>query len=55
MDSRGTNRELTANGPDIIIKPKRKEISCILIDVTIPADRNYAHKEAERKVIRVYV
>jgi hypothetical protein len=44
-----------ANGPDIIIKNK-KEITCILIDMAIQADRNITQKEAEKKLnTRVYV
>jgi hypothetical protein len=43
-----TNREGTTNGPDIIIKNK-KEKTCILRDVSIPADRNL-HKETEKKL-----
>jgi hypothetical protein len=41
MDSRGTHTytEVTENGPHTIIK-NRKEKTCKLIDVTIPADRN---------------
>jgi len=42
-----TDRELTANRPDIIIKNK-KEKTCTLIDVAIPADRNVVQKEAEK-------
>ena len=34
-----TDREVTANGPDITIKNK-KEKACTLIDVAILADRN---------------
>ena len=46
--------KITANGPDIIIKNK-KEKTCTLIDVTIPADRNVVQKEAEKKLnTRVY-
>jgi hypothetical protein len=41
-------REVMANRPDIIIKNK-KEKTCILIDVAIPADRNVMQKEAENK------
>jgi hypothetical protein len=41
-----TDREVTANMPDIIIKNK-KEKTCRLIDVAIPADRNVVQKEAE--------
>ena len=44
-----TDTELTANRPDIIIKNK-KEKTLILIDVTIPADRNIVQKEAEKKL-----
>jgi hypothetical protein len=50
-----TEREVTANRPDIIIKNK-KEKTCMLIDVAIPADRNVTKKEAEKKLnTRVYV
>ena len=42
-----TDREFTANRPDIIIKSK-KEKTCTLIDVAIPADRNVVQKEAEK-------
>jgi uncharacterized protein YcsI (UPF0317 family) len=34
-----TDRKVTANKPDIVIKNK-KEKTCILIDVAIPGDRN---------------
>jgi len=44
-----TDRELTANRPDIIIRNK-KETTCILIDVAIPADRKAAQKQAEKKL-----
>ena len=37
------------NGPDIIIKDK-KEKTCTLIYVAIPADRNVVRKEAEKKL-----
>jgi len=40
-----TDREVTANRPDIIIKNK-KEKTCTLID----ADRNVVQKEAEKKL-----
>ena len=43
-------REVTANRLDIIIKNK-KEKTCTLIDVAIPADRNIVQKEAEKKLI----
>jgi len=42
-----TDREVTANRPDIIIK---EEKTCTLIDVAIPADRNVVQKEAEKKL-----
>jgi len=42
-----TERDFTANRPDIIIK-NEKEKTCTLIDVAIPADRNVAQKEAEK-------
>ena len=44
-----TDREVTANRPDIIIKNK-KEKTWTLIDVAIPADRNAVQKEAEKKL-----
>ena len=44
-----TDREVTANRQDIIIKNK-KEKTCTLIDVAIPADRNVVQKEAEKKL-----
>jgi len=42
-----TDREVTANRPDIIIKNNKKK-RCTLIDVAIPADRNVVQKEAEK-------
>jgi len=44
-----TDREVTSNRPYIIIKIK-KEKTCTLIDVAIPADRNVVQKEAEKKL-----
>ena len=44
-----TDREVTANRPDIIIK-NRKEKTCTLIDVAIPADRITVQKEAKKKL-----
>jgi hypothetical protein len=49
MESRGTYKDVKANRPDIITKNK-KEKTCILIDVAIPADRNVMQKEAEKKL-----
>jgi len=43
------NNKVTANRPDIIIKIK-KEKTCTLIDVAIPADRNVVQREAENKL-----
>jgi hypothetical protein len=43
-----TDREITANGPDII--KNKTDKTCILIDVAIPADRNVTLKEAEKKL-----
>jgi hypothetical protein len=42
-------REVAANRPDIIIKNK-KEKTCTLIDVAIPADRNVVQKDAEKRL-----
>ena len=44
-----TDRELTANRPDTIIK-NEKDKTCILTDVVIPADRNVVQKDAEKKL-----
>ena len=44
-----TDREVTANRPDIIIR-NNKEETCTLIDVAIPADRNVVQKEAKKKL-----
>jgi hypothetical protein len=44
-----TDREVTANSQHIIIKNKREK-TCTLIDVAIPADRNVVQKEAENKL-----
>ena len=44
-----TDREVTANKPDKIIK-NTKEKTCTLTDVAIPADRNVVQKEAEKKL-----
>jgi hypothetical protein len=43
------DREVTTNKPNIIIKNK-KEKTCVLIDVAIPADRNVMQKETEKKL-----
>ena len=42
-----TDREVTANRPDIIIKNK-KEKKCTLIDVAIPADINVVKRKRKR-------
>jgi len=44
-----TDREVTANGPDIIFKNKKGK-TCILIDVAIPTGRNVVQKEGEEKL-----
>jgi len=44
-----TDREVTANRPDIIIKNK-KEKTCTLIDVAIPRRQKCCAKEAEKKL-----
>ena len=44
-----TDREVTTNRPDIIIKNKKEKI-CTLIDVAIPADKNVVQKGAENKL-----
>jgi hypothetical protein len=50
MESGDTQvRVVMENRPDIKIKNK-KEKTCILIDVAIPADRNVTQKGAENKV-----
>ena len=46
-NNNNNNNNVTANRPDIIIKNK-KEKTCTLIDVAIPADRNVVQKEAEK-------
>jgi hypothetical protein len=42
-----TDREVTANRPDKIIKNKTEE-TCTMIDVAIPADRNVVQKKRKR-------
>ena len=44
-----TDREVTVNRPVIIIKNKKEE-TCTLIDVAIPADRNFVHKGSGKEV-----
>ena len=48
-NNNNTDREVTANRPDIIIK-NTKEKTYTLIEVAIPADRNFVQKEAEKKL-----
>jgi hypothetical protein len=38
-----------ANRPDTIVKNK-EDITCLLIDVAIPSDKNVIQKEAEKKL-----
>jgi len=47
VESSSTQREVTENRPDITIQHK-KEKTCILIDVAIPAGRNVLQKEVEK-------
>jgi hypothetical protein len=49
MESRGTNRDVLVNRPDIIVRNKKKGI-CLLIDIAIPSDRNVIKKEARKKL-----
>ena len=42
-----TDREVTANRPDIIIK-NTKGKTCTLVDVAIPAERNVVQKETQK-------
>ena len=42
-----THGEVTANRPDIIIKNK-KDKTCTLIDVAVPADRNVVQRKRKR-------
>jgi hypothetical protein len=49
-----TERKVTANRPDIIIKNK-KEKTCVLIGVAIPVDRNIMQKEAEKTKIKDFM
>jgi len=44
-----TDREVTANWPDIIIKNK-KEKTCILVDGAIPEGRKYAKGNGKKKL-----
>jgi hypothetical protein len=49
-----TDKEVMANWPDIIIINK-KNITSILIDVTIPAERNVTQKGEEKKLIQQFM
>jgi hypothetical protein len=49
-----TDREVTANRSHIIIKNK-KDKTCTLIDMSIPADRNATQKEAENELIQEFM
>ena len=42
-----TDRTIKANRPDIIIKDRKKK-QCLLIDMTIPSDKNISLKEFEK-------
>ena len=43
-----TDRHISANRPDIIIKDKVNS-TCKLIDMTVPCDKNVSSKEIEKK------
>ena len=43
-----TDRTITANRPDIIVKDSVNS-TCKLIDMTVPSDRSIALKEIEKK------
>jgi hypothetical protein len=45
-----TDREVTPNRPDIMIKNKTEKTCLLIMDVAIPADRNAKQKEAEKKL-----
>jgi predicted nucleic acid-binding Zn ribbon protein len=45
-----TDREVRANRADIIIKNKKKQKTCTLIDVAILADRNTSEKGSGKEV-----
>ena len=42
-----TDRTIKANRPDIVVKD-RTEKSCLLIDMSVPSDRNLAVKEFDK-------
>jgi hypothetical protein len=46
-----TDREVTSNRPDIIIKNKNEK-TCILIDMAIPASRNVMQTSGTRDSCR---
>jgi hypothetical protein len=48
VESWGTNRQVLAIGPDIIVKIKNR--FCLLIDAAIPSDRNVTQKQDEKKL-----
>jgi hypothetical protein len=51
VESRGTNREVMANRPDLISKNKTVKM-CLLMDRVIPSDRNVIQKGPEKKEIQ---
>ena len=42
-----TDREIKANRPDIVIKNKQEK-SCLLIDMSIPTEKNTSNKVTEK-------
>jgi hypothetical protein len=49
-----TDRDVTANRPDIIIKNK-KDKTCILTDAAIPADRNVTRKKQQETKVQEFM
>ena len=42
-----TDKQINANKPDIIVKDKKAN-SCLMIDMTIPSERNVSIKQVEK-------
>ena len=49
-NNNNADRTIPNNTPDSIIRNNKKKGACVLIDVTIPGDRNVIKKEAEKIV-----
>jgi len=48
QDNNNNNNNNNNNKPDII--KNKKEKTCILIDVSVPSDRNAVNKEEKKKL-----